>query len=332
MENKSRTNWRAAIRILALLIISAGLSREISAQSYEIGPGDVLEIKFWQDRTLDATVKVRQDGKISLDIAGEIDAAGVTTSELEKRIVRQISRYNSAISQAVVRVIQYNHLKVFVSGQIRTPGKMTFEKIPDLWTIINEAGGITEFGDLSRVLIIRGGSDAGKVEVVDVSALVTSGKMNELPEIRDGDTVEIPRNAAGLPASNLSDQTTRRNLFYVIGEAMRPGAVTMEKNIDLLDGIALAGGPSESADMNNVKVISKDGYNVQVMKVNLKKYQDTGRPGRYFLRPEDTIVLSRRSRGFLGLGSVSEWVGVLGGIGAVVLIIDRLEVFGPTGR
>ncbi|MCX6826428.1 MAG: polysaccharide biosynthesis/export family protein, partial [candidate division Zixibacteria bacterium] len=224
-----------------IITFSFGFTSFLQAQSYEVGSEDILEIKFWQDRTLDAIVKVRQDGKISLDIAGEIDAAGLTTMDLEKRIVKQVSRFNSAITQAVVRVIEYNHLRVFVSGEVRSPGKKTFEKIPDLWTIINEAGGVTEFGDLSRVLIIRGGTESGKIEVVNVSALVVSGKMKDLPEIRPGDTIEIPRTPAGLPATTMGSQSSQKGLFYIMGEILRPGAVTLEKNTDLLDAVALAG-------------------------------------------------------------------------------------------
>jgi polysaccharide export outer membrane protein len=328
MEGKSK---QGRYSILGLIIIFLFIPLTVfsqSEQSYQVGSDDVLEIKFWQDRTLDAVVKVRQDGKISLDIAGEIDAAGLTTSDLEKKIVKQISRYNSAISQAVVRVIEFNSRRVFVSGQIRTPGRYTFEKIPDLWTIINEAGGVTEFGDLTRVLIIRGGADAGKVEVVNVSGLVTSGKMNELPKLRAGDTIEIPRTPAGLPAPALSDQSAQKNLFYIVGEVINPGSIPLEKNTDLLDGIALAGGPSEFADLRKVTVISKDGLKTQTLKVNLKRYQESGRPGRYFLRPEDTIILQRASRGFLGIESITGWVAVIAGIGSVVLIADRLGWFG----
>jgi protein involved in polysaccharide export with SLBB domain len=328
MTKSNKQGWLGFLGLIILFISIAPMGAA-QTDSYLIGPGDVLEIRFWQDHTLDATVRVRQDGKIDLDVAGEIDAAGITTAELERKIVKQISRYNSAISQAVVRVTEYNNLKVFLSGQIRNPGKYTFEKIPDLWTIINEAGGVTEFGDLSRVLIISGAGDKGKVDVVNVSALVTSGKMNELPEITSGETIEIPRTPAGLPGTAISDKASQKNLFYAVGEVGRPGPVTLEKNIDLMDAIALAGGPTEYANLKNVSIISKDGYRTQIMKVNLKKYQETGRPGRYFIRPEDTIVLSRRSRGFLGIDSFAGWVGVLGALGSVVLIVDRLGVFGP---
>ncbi|UCD16895.1 MAG: polysaccharide biosynthesis/export family protein [Candidatus Zixiibacteriota bacterium] len=295
------------------------------ADAYQIGPEDVIEIKFWQDNSLDATVTVRQDGKISLDVIGEIEAAGLTTSELEKKIVRQMSRYNKSISQAVVRVVQYGHLKVFVSGQVPNPGKYSFEQIPDLWTLINEAGGVTDVGDLTRVTIIRGGDRAGEVEIVNVSALMASGRRGELPKIYSDDTIEIPRTIAGLPARTIGDQTDVRNLYYVIGEVVNPGAMNLEKNIDVLDAIALAGGPTERADLKNAKVISKDGFRTQTVKINLKKYLESGAPGRYFIRPEDTIILPRKGSGLLGMGSLTDIVTVLGAVSAALLLYDRLK-------
>ena len=89
-------------QLLAILFSISGYAQE----PYVIGPEDVLEIRFWQDNNLDATVRVTQDGKIALDIIGEIKAGGLTTSALEREIIRQMSRYNSAISQAVVRVTE----------------------------------------------------------------------------------------------------------------------------------------------------------------------------------------------------------------------------------
>lgn len=306
--------WLTVVYLIALPVLSA--------ESYVIGPEDVLEIKFWQDNSLDAEIRVRLDGKISLDIIGEVEAAGLTTSQLERQIVKQMSRYNKAISQSVVRVLVYGYQKIYISGQVREPGKYTFEAIPSLWTLINEAGGITEFGDLSRVLIIRGGDDSGRVEVVNVALLVAAGKADELPRIRAGDTIEIPRTPAGLPARSLSDRPEAKNIFYVTGEVRSPGAMTLEDNIDILDAISLAGGPTDRADLKRVKVVSKDGLYTQVVKLNLNKYTNTGLQGRYFIRPEDNIIVPRRSG---GLGTLRDWVTILGAVSTIVYIVDRLR-------
>ncbi len=294
--------------------------------AYVIGPEDVLEITFWQDPDLDAAVKVRQDGMISLDIIGEIRAAGKTTSELERTIVKQMSRYNKAISQAIVRVVEYGYNKVYISGAVLNPGKYTFEEIPNLFTIINEAGGITEFGDLSRVLIIRGGpDDSGQVEVVNVAEAIAEGRLNDLPKIRPGDAIEVSRAPAGLPARSLSVQPRAKNIFYVMGEVTTPGALTYEENLDLLDAIALAGGTTELADLEKVRVVSKQGRHAQVLRVDLDKYSKTGAPARYLIQPEDNIIVGRRSRGFLGISSFADVVTILGALSTGVFIYTTLD-------
>ncbi len=294
-------------------------------ESYRIGPDDVLQVSFWQDNSLDAAVKVSQDGKISLNVIGEIEAAGLTTAELERQIVKQISRYNKAISQAVVRVTQYGFQKVFVSGQVRNPGKYAFEQIPDLWTLINEAGGVEETGDLSRVTIIRGGERAGDVEIVNVSNMMSSGQRAQLPKVYADDTIEIPRTVGGVPSRTITDRAETKSIFYVIGEVNTPGVLTFERNLDLLDAVALAGGPTESADLKRATVVTKDGLRTQSVKVNLKKYQETGSPGRYFIRPEDTVILPRRKGGLFGLGSVTEIVTLVGAVSTAILLYTQLS-------
>lgn len=314
------------LSIVVLLFILAFSMEVVAQDAYIIGPGDELEIKFWQDETnrLDATVQVRQDGMISLDVIGEIKAAGLTTAELERNIVRQISRYNKAISQTVVRVVEYGYQKVYLSGQVLNPGKYTFEKIPDLWTLINEAGGVTEFGDLSRVLVIRGADSTRRVEIVNVAEAVSRSTIEDLPKVFSGDAVEVSKMPAGLPARTLSLPAEVRNVFYVTGAVNTPGPYTLEDNTDLLDAIAVAGGPAESADLEKVKVISKDGFNAQVVKFNLKKYTESGTPGRYIIRPEDNIVLERRRGGILGMGSMADVVTVLGAATTALILYDRL--------
>ncbi len=308
--------------ILATILIISGF---VLADAYIIGPEDMLEISFWQDNNLDAMVKVRQDGKISLDIIGEIEAAGLTTSELEKKIVRQMSRFNKAISHAVVRVTDYGYQKVYITGQVLNPGKYTFEKIPDILTLINETGGISEFGDLSRVLIVRGGEDSGKVETVDVAGAVASGKIDQLPKVYTGETIEVPRVPAGLQARAISDQSSLKKIYYVSGEVNRPGALSLETGIDILDAIALAGGPTGDADLKKVRIVTKDGVGSQTVRINLGKYSETPVISRYIIKPEDNIFLPRRSDPFFDFGSLGDWVTVLGAITSVFVIREMLR-------
>ena len=309
------------LAVAAVLFI--GVLGRASADEYRIGPDDVLEINFWQAPTFNTTVRVNLEGKITLDIIGQVDAAGKTTQELQNDIVRQISRLNKDISQAVVRVVQYNYNYVYVTGQARNPGKLTFEQIPDLWEIINEAGGPTDVADLSRVTIVRGGDDAGKVEIVDVAKAISTGTLNKLPKVRRMDTIELPGTLGGVPSRDLGRSVEKKNVIYVVGAVKNPGAITYEDNIDVLDAISLAGGPAPSADMSKAKIVTKDGPYAQSLQLNLNKYSSSGKPSRYILQQEDTIILPEKSNGLFG-ASLGTTAAVIGVVSSIVLVWDRI--------
>jgi polysaccharide export outer membrane protein len=313
---------------LALIMLVGAVVQ--GAEGYRIGPGDLIEIRFWQDATLNVEVRVGRDGVINMDIIGEVQAAGKTTAELQTDIVRRMSRLNSRISQAVVRVIDYQYQYVFVKGQALNPGKLTFEEIPDLWTIINEAGGITEIGDLTRVTIIRGGEDAGKIEVVNVIEAIESGNFDQLPKIRREDTIEIPRTPSGIPSADLSQQVSRKNVIYVIGAVNVPGPITFQDDVDILEALALAGGPVLDADLKKARVVTKDGYYAQTIQVDLDKYTKTGIPARYILKKEDTFIVPYRRDSFLGIG-LGTAATVLGIITSAVIIYELVTDPGGGG-
>ena len=308
--------------VIALIILS--LSVTASGQDYVIGQGDMLDIRFWQDQTLNTTVKVGQDGKISLDIIGQIEAAGKTTEQLQNDIVREISRLNKNISQATVRVTEYNYNFVFVIGQVNQPGKKTFEKIPDLWTIINEAGGISQTGDLSRVTIVRGGDEAGKVEVVNVADAISTGQLDRLPKIRREDTIEIGRAPGQVQAGDIGAQVQKKNLIYVIGAVGRPGPVAFEENVDIMEALALAGGPTDAADMKHAHLVLKDGNYAQTVQFDLNKYVKEGRPARYILKKEDLVIVPANRPGFFDtrIGQIATLMTTLS---TAYLIYDRVN-------
>ncbi len=299
---------------IAFAILLALSSSNGMAQDYKIGPGDQLQISFWEDPTLNVELKVGEDGMISLDIMGQIEAAGKTTKELQEEIAHGMSRLKREISQAIVRVTQYDYLYLFVSGQVRNGGRLTFEQIPDLWTVINLAGGIGESGDLSRVTIVRGGDQTGRVEVVNVAEAIANGTLDKLPKLRRGDTVDIPRTPGGIPSGDLSSRSGAGNYIYILGAVTTPGTVNFEPEMDLLQALAAAGGYVENADLGKVRVITNDGRFAQTLEFDLNKYMDGGTPARYILRRGDTFVVPHKGRGgFLGLdwGTIATVAGVV---------------------
>jgi len=295
-----------------------------SSEEYVIGPGDVLKVSFWQDPSLDQEVQVRHDGKITLSIIGEIEATGFTSQQLADRIERNVSLYNTKVSQAAVTVIAYRSQRVFVSGMVSMPGKYSFEVIPDLWTVIKEAGGATETGDLSRVTIIRSRERGGEIITVNILEAIATGKVDQLPKLESDDTVEIPRVPGGVPGRQLaSEYEEKRNLYYVIGQVNAPGIKAYEENIDILDAIGTASGTTSDADLTKVSVISKNGQGTSMMKLDLTKDQERGRARRVMVKPEDMIIVAQKKRAFLGWGTLRDVLAVAGTIASLYLVIEN---------
>ncbi len=295
----------------------------IAAEEYIIGPEDELEISFWQVPEQNQTVVVRQDGKITLSIIGEIQAEGLTGRQLSEQIERNVSLYDSRISQATVTVTGYNSQKIFVAGQVGTPGKMTFEVIPDIWTVIKEAGGATEQGDLTRVSVIKTQEQGGEVITVNILEAIANGKIDNLPRLENGNTIEVPRAAGGVPGRQLtSDYTERRNLFYVIGPVNTPGNHSYEGEMDIIDALAAAGGLTESGDYTNVQVISKNSAGTTVLHANLDDYRKNGQAKRILIKQEDMIVVGQRGRGFISWENLRDFSAVATSLVTLYLLFD----------
>jgi polysaccharide export outer membrane protein len=286
----------ALIIILGLFAISLGQDQK----AYRIGIEDRLQINFWQETATDlnSSVRVREDGKITMPVIGDIQAAGLTTSELAKEIVRQMAFYNPGISQATVVVTEYNSQSVVLTGAIHQPGKYRFEQIPNLLDIIREAGGAADSADLSKVTVIR--QENGKARVIEVDLLkrIRDGNLADLPALQAKDMIHIPRSAYGTSQQVISGPTFKgKNVYFIYGAVTQPGVKDLAQDIDIVDAIVSAGGATANADLRNVRLVMKDIQYSSVLDFNLEKYSAKGRPARYTLRPEDTIIVPFKELG-----------------------------------
>jgi polysaccharide export outer membrane protein len=292
---------------------------------YVIGTDDVLRVSFWQQSDLNTVTRVRQDGSISLPVLGEIDAAGLTISQLERSIVAGISIYNKEISQARVEVMEYNSQKVYVTGEVFRPGKYTFEFIPNLWEVLREAGGPRERALLTEVTIIRADQEGGEKFIVNISQALEAGDLTQLPELKPGDTIIVPR----LPAESAGTQVDilGRSTVFVYGQIARPGVYPIEEGTTLLHVVTQAGGPTEMADLKNVRVLVRQQDNrTSVATVNMAKHMKKGDPPDFLLHPGDTVVIPRRSGLWSGVwGGMTQVFAVTSGILGIFYIVDRVR-------
>jgi len=160
-----------------------------ASANYVIGPEDVLYIHVWREDTLTRTVPVRADGKISLPLIDEVEAAGLTPLQLKERLTQRLKEFVDTPHVSVV-VQEINSFKVFVTGEVRTPGVYRLRSETSLIQIIPMAGGFTEWANQKKIVVIR--KEGGRESRILVNYKdITEGRASNLILKRD-DTVIVP--------------------------------------------------------------------------------------------------------------------------------------------
>lgn len=166
---------------------------EVAADSdqYVIGPEDVLYVHVWREEALTKQLPVRMDGKISLPLIDEVQAAGLTPLQLKEGLAEKLKQFidNPNVS---VSVIEANSCKVFVSGQVKTPGVYRLRSETTLLQIIPMAGGFTDWANQKKILIIR--KEGGKDQriTVNYSKIVKGEDTGSNIVLKRGDTIIVP--------------------------------------------------------------------------------------------------------------------------------------------
>jgi polysaccharide export outer membrane protein len=142
------------------------------ASEFRLGPEDVIDIFVWKEPDLSTTVTVRPDGKISLPLAGEIEASGKTAAQLQVEIADSLQKF---IIKPVVNVMvkQINSLKISVLGEVRKPDIYKIKSRITVLDAIAMAGGFTDLARPNRVVVLRNDATGPQRIVINVNQLVT---------------------------------------------------------------------------------------------------------------------------------------------------------------
>lgn len=161
----------------------------VDSATYVIGPEDVLSIHVWREEAISKTIPVRSDGKISLPIIDEVEAAGLTPLQLKAKLTERLKEFIDNPSVSVV-VLEANSFKVYISGQVRNPGVLRLRSETSLLQFIIMVGGFSEWANQKKILIIR--KEKGKERRILVNYKdIVEGKEPNLILKRD-DTIIVP--------------------------------------------------------------------------------------------------------------------------------------------
>ena len=165
------------------------------AGEYKLFSGDDLRIKFEYHPEHDTRVVIRPDGKISLDVAGEIQASGLTTKELEEQIRQKSSEYLREPEVTVI-VVQLGERKVWVGGQVRSPGFVAFYPGLTASQAIMNCGGFTDTAEVKSVLHISQAESGYASTRVDLTDVIQYGAPDPVV-LSANDQIFVPRTFVG---------------------------------------------------------------------------------------------------------------------------------------
>jgi polysaccharide biosynthesis/export protein len=159
--------------------------------NYVIGPQDVLDINVWKETELTRSVPVRPDGKISLPLLNDVQAGGLTPSQLAEQITTSLKKFITD-PQVTVIVAQINSQRVYILGETARPG--AYPLLPGMTVLqaLSSAGGFTLFANVKKIYVLR--KEGGKQEkfFFNYKEVVDGKNTDQNIELKAGDQIVVP--------------------------------------------------------------------------------------------------------------------------------------------
>ncbi len=159
--------------------------------TYVIGPEDVLDINVWKELEVSRTVPVRPDGKISLPLLHDVQAAGLTPMQLQEVITEGLKKFITG-PQVTVIVTQINSRRIYVLGEVARPG--AFPMLPNMTVLqaLSTAGGFLQYAKLNGIYVLRTENGRQVTYPFNYKDVVRGLRPEQNIVLKAGDTVVVP--------------------------------------------------------------------------------------------------------------------------------------------
>jgi polysaccharide export outer membrane protein len=171
---------------------TSGTAARAHDDTYIIGADDVLSINVWKEPEVSRTVPVRSDGKISLPLAGEVQASGETPRQLEKVLAAKLQSFISEPEVTVI-VTEIKSQKFNILGQVSRPGTYPLTNASTVLDAIAIAGGFRDFAKQKSIYVLRQNPDGGQSRLPFNYKDVIKGKNSaQNIKLQPRDTIVVP--------------------------------------------------------------------------------------------------------------------------------------------
>jgi len=234
-------------------------ARDVFVRAYRVGPGDLLELKVFQVDELSQTVRVSEDGSITLPLLGRIVVEGLTQEGVVQKLSGLLQAKYVKNPQVTIFIKEYKNQQVAVIGAVEKAGSYELVGRKNLLQIISMAGGFSENAG-NEIFILREGPDGVTSSVaIDLKDLLVNGNQKLNIPIEPNDVINVP--------------VDREIRVFVMGRVNKPGAIKskISEGVTLLQAIADAGGLAEGAKESAITITRKDkAGKEQKIRVNLR--------------------------------------------------------------
>ena len=163
-----------------------GAMAPVDPNSYKIGPEDVIEIKVWREPELSGVFVVRPDGRITLPLAGELEASNKTPNDLKDEIIKGYSKFVQR-PEVMVGLRQIGSKKYYLVGEVLRPGVYPLIVPTTLLEALDGSGGFREFANRKKIWVVR----KGKRILFNYQDVIKGKKMEQNIYLENGDHVVV---------------------------------------------------------------------------------------------------------------------------------------------
>jgi polysaccharide export outer membrane protein len=268
---------RLASWLLSALVVLCWAVSPTVGQEYTIGPQDVLGITVWGQADLSRDYGVDPDGFIPFPLIGRVKAAGSTPKELATRLTELLGKDYLVNPQVIVAVKEYLSQKVQVLGAAEKPGVYYLTGPTTLLEILSRAGGFASTAG-KQVLLVRNHGASGSSAALRLSLeKIQAGDPSENARVQSQDIVIVSKAQA--------------YSYFIFGEVKKPGAYTLDKDTNILEGITVAGGFTDKAAPSRTRVIRTTPQGQQVIEVDMNDILRRGREAKTVMLQESDVVV-----------------------------------------
>jgi polysaccharide export outer membrane protein len=212
-------------------------------QDYRLGAGDSITVQVYQSPDLTLESRVPESGVISYPLIGNVQLGGLSLFDAEKTIADALRTGGFVRSPQVnITLRQVRGSQVAVLGQVNRPGRFPLETVNTrVSDMLATAGGVTPTGD--DVLIVTGQRQGQAFRrVIDIPGLFLNQKPEDDIVVSGGDTLYV----------------NKAPMFYIYGEAQRPGPFRIERGMTVMQALAQGGGLTSRGSQNRLKLHRRD--------------------------------------------------------------------------